>query len=148
MKASRNILLIEDDEDHAELLTRNANPSDKISRIGDGGEALDFLFGLEQSPTADRPDLIILDLKLPTADGTMILAKIKTDEKAKILGLHRIPVVIVTSSINPRDISNAYDNYTNSYLEKPRSPEGWAHLMRQIDEYWLTCNKSSLGLPS
>lgn len=133
------ILLIEDNEDHAELVKRSFEDNavaNKLIHIKDGGEAEKYLF--ENNEMKDRrnyPNLILLDLRLPKIDGLDILKKIKTDEKLK-----NIPVVVLTSSHAEKDLITAYTNYANSYLVKPLDFSKFTGMMKDLGFYWLGWN--------
>jgi CheY-like chemotaxis protein len=135
------ILLIEDDETHVMLITRafeDVKIRHEIHWMGSGDEALDYL--LRRSKYADpedspRPDLILLDLRLPVVDGHEILKEIKGSEHLKAL-----PVVILTTSRNDADIAKAYSNYANSYLVKPMGSDLFREMMTALGNYWLKWN--------
>jgi len=99
----------------------------------DGVEALAFLHRQGVYSDAPRPDLILLDLNLPKKDGRQVLADVKTD-----VNLRPIPVVILTSSAAPDDISKAYQLYANAYVTKPVGYDEFLLAMRQIEGTWLT----------
>ncbi|MCX6669715.1 MAG: response regulator [Methanothrix sp.] len=135
------ILLIEDDETHAMLITRafeDVKISHEIHWLCCGDEALDYLFHKgkfadpEDSP---RPDLILLDLRLPVVDGHDVLRAIKGSEDLKAL-----PVVILSTSQNKADIAKAYSNYANSYLVKPMGSDMFREMMDALGNYWLKWN--------
>lgn len=137
------ILLVEDNEDHAELVKRNLEEqaiAHVIYHVTDGEAALDYLFHrgvyLNES-VAPRPELILLDLRLPKIDGLSVLKEIKDCEDLKI-----IPTIILTSSESDADISSAYANYANSFLVKPMDFQNYTKLMQELGLYWLTCNTS------
>ncbi len=135
------ILLVEDDPAHAELVKRsleNHKVGNNIHHIFDGEEAVDFLLG--QNKYADpktrfRPNLILLDLRLPKIDGLEVLKMVKTSES-----LRKIPVVILTTSEAEKDIAQAYDNYANSYLVKPVDFDKFSELIEVMGFYWLMWN--------
>jgi len=136
MKAVK-ILLVEDNEDHAELvriaLDGKRLVEDFIHRK-DGEEALDFLF--EETDEYERPDLILLDLRLPKVDGLEVLKELKTNSKTR-----KIPTVILTTSNNEIDIARAYDYHANSYLVKPLDYRKLKQLINNLGEYWLEMNE-------
>ncbi len=140
---SLNILLVEDNEDHAELIQRSFRENqiaNKIYWVKDGEEALDYLF--QRGVYADNadcllPHLILLDLRLPKIDGIEVLKTIKTDDKLK-----SIPVVVLTSSESEKDIRKVYQYYANSYLVKPIDFQQFTRLMRDLGFYWLGWNKN------
>lgn len=132
------ILLVEDDPDHAELVVRileDNQVSNQIRHISDGEAALDYLF--QRGEYADekgnpRPHLVLLDLRLPRIDGLEVLRQIKTDEE-----LRRIPVVVLTSSQAESDIARASDHHVNSYLVKPVVFDDFRQMLRDLGFYWL-----------
>lgn len=136
-----DILLVEDNEDHAEIVRRSFSGhqvANTIHHVADGQAALDYL--LRQGEYADpkkspRPDVILLDLRLPKLDGLGVLHEIKQARE-----LHKIPVVVLTSSKDDADVSNAYDSYANSYLVKPLDFQKFTDLMRDLGFYWLGWN--------
>ncbi len=135
------ILLVEDNDDHAELIMRSFEIhriANKLVRVSDGEEALNYLFNKE--PFADKnqyskPNLILLDLRMPKVDGLEVLKEIKQHENLK-----KIPVVILTSSEAEIDIAKAYNNYVNSYLVKPLDFNKFSNLMNELGFYWLSWN--------
>lgn len=134
-----SILLIEDNEDHAELVKRSFEDNavaNKIRHLRDGEEAYKFLFeNMAIYEEDNMPNLILLDLRLPKIDGMEILKRIKTEEKLK-----NIPVVILTSSHAEKDLLLAYSNYANSYLVKPLDFSKFTLLMKDLGFYWLGWN--------
>jgi len=136
-----HILLVEDNEAHAELVIRSMRDqqvANKIHHVLDGEQALDYLFSRgkyashEDSP---RPNLILLDLRLPRVDGLEVLRTIKTAPD-----LLRIPVVILTSSDAETDIARSYDHHANSYVVKPLDFKTFTRLMKDLGFYWLGWN--------
>lgn len=135
------ILLVEDNEDHAEIVMRSFKAhqmAPPIHHVTDGETALDYLLRRgkycdpEQSP---RPSLILLDLRLPKVDGLEVLKEIKqTDE------LRGIPVVILTSSQAGNDVKMACDYHANSYVVKPLEFGKFTDLVRDLGSYWLGWN--------
>lgn len=139
--ATLKVLLIEDNDDHAEMIRRalGEHPqAPQIIHISDGESALDYLYrrGVWSDPDrSPRPHLILLDLRLPRVDGLDVLTTIKQSAE-----LHRIPVVILTTSSSERDVSRAYDAHANSYLVKPFGFTAFRDLMYDIGTYWLMRN--------
>ncbi len=138
------VLLVEDNDDHAELIRRTLSEHQRapqIVHISDGESALDYLYRRgtwndpDQSP---RPDVILLDLRLPRIDGLEVLTRVKQSAE-----LRHIPVIILTSSSADCDVSRAYGAHANSYLVKPFGFEELRNLMHDVGVYWLTHNKLS-----
>jgi two-component system, response regulator len=136
------ILLVEDDPNDVELTMRALQKhhlANKVFVVTDGAEALDFLFGMEKYAERERlpnPKVIFLDLKLPKIDGIEVLRRIKLDERTKT-----IPVVVLTSSQEERDIVNSYDLGVNSYIVKPVEFESFIQAVADLGFYWLLLNK-------
>jgi len=136
-----HILLVEDNEDHAELVIRGMRDqqvANTIHHVPDGEKALDYLFGRGAYADAGknpRPNLVLLDLRLPRVDGLEVLKTIKTTPE-----LLRIPVVILTSSEAENDIVQAFDYHANSYIVKPLDFKTFTRLMKDLGFYWLGWN--------
>ena len=141
-KSEIDVLLIEDNTYDAELTIkalREAKLNFNILTLSDGAEALDFLFSKGQYSErliSEIPKVIFLDLKLPKISGNIILGKIKTDKITK-----NIPVVVLTSSDQSRDIAETYDLGVNSYIVKPIEFEKFVDTVKGIGLYWLTLNR-------
>jgi two-component system response regulator len=142
-KNQRIILLVEDNPDD-EALTYHAleknNIMNKVVVARDGVEALDYLFGTGAYANRDlsvMPQVILLDLKLPKLNGLEVLKRIRGDDRTKLL-----PVVILTSSIEEKDLINGYKLGANSYIRKPVDFEQFAEAVRQLGLYWLVLNES------
>jgi CheY-like chemotaxis protein len=133
------ILLVEDDPGDV-LITREAFAENKVrnrlSVVTDGEAALAFLRRHGEFAEAPRPDLILLDLNLPRKPGHEVLAEIKTDPD-----LQRIPVVVLTTSDAEEDILRSYDLHANAYVTKPVDFDCFLHVVRQIDEFFVTVVK-------
>jgi CheY-like chemotaxis protein len=136
------ILLVEDDPAHAEIVRRNFvnfRMANRLMHVPDGQQALDYLFrrgefqDLEKSP---RPNLILLDLRLPKVDGLEVLTAVKADAE-----LARIPVVVLTTSAAEADMAKAYGSHANSYLVKPVDFPQFLKLMDALGYYWLVWNQ-------
>jgi two-component system response regulator len=143
---SRMILLVEDNPSDV-ALTRRALEKNGIANslvvAEDGQEALDYLFctGPHAARSIDdKPVVVLLDLKLPRIDGLEVLRRIRADERTR-----RIPVVILTSSREERDVAAGYDNGTNSYIRKPVEFEQFVEVVRQLGLYWLVINEAPPG---
>ena len=136
------ILLVEDNPNDEELtlyaLKKN-NVTNHIQVVRDGAEALEYLFctGAYAHRRIDNtPKVILLDLKLPKVDGLEVLERIKTDERTRIL-----PVVVLTSSQEERDIVESYQLGVNSYIVKPVDFEQFVEAVRQLGLYWMLLNQ-------
>jgi CheY-like chemotaxis protein len=135
------ILLVEDDDAHAEIVRRNFDRfriANRLMHVTDGQQALDYLYRRERfvdPGSSPSPDIILLDLRLPKVDGLEVLKTIKTDEV-----LRRIPVVVLTSSSAETDRTRAYDNKANSYLVKPVDFDQFTAMMDSFGYYWLAWN--------
>jgi two-component system, response regulator len=143
MSHENEILLIDDDEADVELALhalRGNKPANHTQVVRDGEEALHHLFGrgCEESRTTGRmPKLILLDLKLPKVDGIEVLRRIKSDPLTKF-----IPVVILTSSKEERDLVRSYDLGVNSYIQKPIDFDQFRKIVIQVGLYWLVINQA------
>jgi len=129
------ILLVEDDPDH-ELLTiralKKSNIANDIRVARDGEEAINLLFG--ENPLS--PQVILLDLKLPKLDGLEVLRRVRESESTRLL-----PVVVLTSSDEERDVVRSYQLGVNSYIRKPVNFNDFAEATRQLGMYWLILNE-------
>lgn len=135
------ILIVEDSAQDLELALRalkKANLTNRIEVCRDGADALDFIFcegKYSERNIEDGPRVILLDLKLPKVDGLEVLQKVKGDERTK-----KIPVVVLTSSREQRDIVESYNLGVNSYIVKPVNFEGFAKAVEELGMYWLLLN--------
>jgi CheY-like chemotaxis protein len=131
-----NILLVEDNPDHAELVRRSLEGFDTASllhHVEDGETALDYIFG--QGGYADRvrfpaPDLVLLDLRLPRMDGLEVLRHVKCHPT-----LHRTPIVVLTTSDAERDVAAAYEYHANSFVTKPVDLSRLSQLIQDLGFY-------------
>jgi CheY-like chemotaxis protein len=115
----------------------------RIQRVADGEAALDYLF--HQGSYADavvspRPNLALLDLRLPKVDGLEVLRRVKES-----VDLRSIPVVILTTSQAEMDVASAYELHANSYLVKPVDFDKFLEMMNTLGDYWLAWNRSPFG---
>ncbi|MBI3510685.1 MAG: response regulator [Bacteroidetes bacterium] len=137
------ILLVEDNPNDAEMTIRALHKNNLVNRlhhVKDGAEALDLLFRkgkYENTNGAVNPRLIILDLKLPKVDGLEVLRIIKADESLKT-----IPVVIMTSSREEKDIIEGYKLGVNSYVVKPVGFEFFVKAVSELGLYWMLLNEN------
>ena len=132
------ILLVEDDPDHEALAIRalrKANVANEIHVAHDGAEALEYL-NVAASAAKTMPQLVLLDLKLPKVDGLEVLRRIRSADKTALL-----PVVILTSSDEEKDIVSSYRLGVNSYIRKPVNFTDFAEATRQLGMYWLLLNQ-------
>ena len=136
------ILLVEDDPNDVELTLRvlsKNNLANKIHVVGDGEEALDFLFcrGKYGEREFDNPPKVVfLDLKLPKLNGLEVLRELKNDARTK-----PIPVVVMTSSREQRDLVAGYRLGVNSYIQKPIAFEEFQTVIKDLGYYWLVVNQ-------
>lgn len=134
----KTILLVEDNADDEQLTLRAMRQSEvpNIIRVArDGAEALDHLFGPTAGPKL--PDLVLLDLKLPKVSGLEVLQRIRQEESTKAL-----PIVILTSSDEEKDIVESYNLGANSYIRKPVDFDEFIDAVRQLGLYWLSMNRT------
>jgi len=135
------ILLVEDNPTDAELAIRalkKSNLANKLEWVKDGAEALDFLFATgsySERQIANGPKVILLDLRLPKVDGMEVLRRIKSDERTRT-----IPVVVLTSSKEDRDVAESYQLGVNSYISKPVEFDEFAKTVSELGLYWLLVN--------
>ena len=135
------ILLVEDnpgDEALALRALRKNNIGNQVVVARDGVEALDFLFGRGAHAgrdTREMPHVVLLDLKLPRVDGLEVLRQVRADARTRLL-----PVVVLTSSEEKRDLLASYDLGANSYVRKPVDFERFVEATRQLGLYWLALN--------
>jgi two-component system, response regulator len=132
------ILLVEDNPSDIALTLhafKKANIANEIHVARDGVEAFEMLFGDGGKPPIPLPKIILLDLKLPRVDGHTVLKRIKEDPTTQ-----RIPVVVLTSSAEERDVMKTYESGANSYIIKPVDFEQFTEAVRGIGRYWLEIN--------
>jgi two-component system response regulator len=143
------ILLVEDNPDDVELTLRafkRQSINNEVVVATDGQEALDYLFGAAKSAGGDTsglPAVILLDLKLPKIGGLEVLRRVRADARTKLL-----PVVILTSSKEERDLVEGYSLGANSYVRKPVDFVEFAEAVRTLGVYWLLVNQPAPPLGS
>jgi two-component system, response regulator len=141
-----DILLVEDSQDDIDLALhalRQGKLANSIFVVRDGEEALDFLFcrGQFSNRTFEHPPkLVLLDLKLPKIDGLQVLKQVKGDARTKT-----IPVVIMTSSKEERDLIEGYGSGVNSYIQKPVDFEQFRNTVKTLGMYWIVVNQPPLN---
>jgi CheY-like chemotaxis protein len=139
----KTILLVEDNPDDELLAIRALKKNNIMNEVvvaRDGSEALDYLFGAGAYAGRDMsvmPQIILLDLKLPKIDGLEVLRRLRKDERTKLL-----PVVVLTSSREERDLTECYSLGANSYIRKPVNFARFTEAIRQLGLYWLVLNES------
>lgn len=137
-----HILLVEDDPAHAEIVRRNLADfrlANRLTHVEDGQAALDYLFrqnGHTDPEKYPRPDLVLLDLRLPKVDGLEVLHQLKADTT-----LRSLPVVVLTTSSAEGDVLAAYGYGAGSYLAKPVDFEKFRRLLEAFGFYWLVWNQ-------
>ncbi|TLD39965.1 MAG: Response regulator [Candidatus Jettenia ecosi] len=143
MTNSKIILLVEDNPDDADLTLRalkKNNIMNEVIVVNDGVKALDYLFGTGDYAGRDMnvlPEVVLLDLKLPKINGLEVLQRLRTDGRTQLL-----PVVVLTSSNEERDLVDSYRFGANSYVQKPVEFNQFTEAIRQLGMYWLLLNKS------
>lgn len=148
MNTPLEILLVEDNPHDAELTIlalKKHHLANRLVHVVDGRAALDFLFGTGAYEGRDvelQPKVVLLDLKLPKVDGIEVLRQIRADERTK-----QLPVVILTSSRENRDVINAYQIGANSYIVKPVDFENFCAAVANMGQYWLLLNEIPLTKP-
>lgn len=137
------ILLVEDSANDRELMMRvlkKHNLANRVVTAKDGAEALDFVFAtgaFAKRNAAERPKVILLDLKLPKVDGLQVLRRIRADERTQL-----IPVVVLTSSQEEKDLVESYKLGVNSYVVKPIEFEDFVEAVSELGLYWAVLNKT------
>lgn len=142
MPPAKTILLVEDNPDDVELTLRafqRNNIGNEVIVASDGEEALDYLFATGKYKDRDsdvKPTVVLLDLKLPKVMGLDVLKRIRADERTR-----RLPVVVLTSSNEDRDIVTSYDLGANSFVRKPVDFAQFIDAARNLGLYWLVLNE-------
>jgi two-component system, response regulator len=141
------ILLVEDSAEDARLTLRalrKHNLANRVFHVKDGAEALDFIFA--KGEYADRdvanvPKVIFLDLKLPKVDGLQVLERIRSDGESRGVPIKSVPVVVLTSSKEERDVVESYKLGVNSYIVKPVEFDKFVKAVSDVGLYWLLLNQ-------
>jgi CheY-like chemotaxis protein len=139
------ILLVEDNRADADLLTevmKEAKVVNRMSVVTDGVEAMSYLRRRGRYSKAVRPDLILLDLKLPKKDGREVLAEIKKDPE-----LRRIPVIVLTTSRAETDVVKSYYLHANCYISKPVDLDRYIEVVKGIEDFWLSIARLPTARP-
>lgn len=137
----KTILLVEDNPDDEELTRlafEESHVANELVVVRDGEEALEYLFCTDRYASrdiAERPQLILLDLKLPKVDGHEVLERIRADPRTKY-----IPVVVMTTSREESDLIASYDEGANSFIQKPVDFVSFGEAVRHVGLYWLVLN--------
>ena len=137
----KSILLIEDNLDDEALTLRALRKhdlADEVVVVRDGAEALAFFYEATRAGDEHLPELVLLDLKLPKVDGLQVLKILRDDAHTR-----RLPVVVLSSSSEERDIVQSYDLGANSYIRKPVDFAEFSEAVRQLGIYWLCLNEPS-----
>jgi CheY-like chemotaxis protein len=146
VRQALEVLLVEDSSTDAELCIRTLRKrgvANNIRWLKDGAEALEFLFGPEADKQAEPlPRLILLDLHLPKVSGLEVLARIKSNERTR-----SVPVVVLTSSKEDRDLTESYGLGVNSYVAKPVAFDAFVEIVSQTGLYWLVVNQACHQTP-
>lgn len=140
--SDKMILLVEDNPDDEALTIRALNKNkiaNNLAVVRDGVEALDFLFCTgsysDRNPN-EKPEVVLLDLKLPKVDGLEVLRRIRADERTRLL-----PVVVLTASKEEQDLVKSYSLGANSYIRKPVDFSQFVEAIHQLGMYWLVLNE-------
>jgi len=148
MTRSQIVMLVEDRSDDVELAClalEKCKVAKEIVTVRDGQEALDYLFGTGDHAGREAtrlPEIVLLDLKLPRVDGLEVLRRMRADARTR-----RIPVVVLTSSNEERDVCASYELGANSFVRKPVDFSQFAEAMRQLGQYWLVLNQPAAAGP-
>lgn len=139
-----DVLLVEDNYDDANLVIRELKKrklANNLIHLTDGEQALAFIFGREQfaeRKVNDKPKVILLDLKMPKVDGLQVLREIRKDDRTKF-----IPVVVMTSSAEDRDVIESYNLGVNAYVVKPVDFERFSSVVADLGMFWILVNRTA-----
>jgi CheY-like chemotaxis protein len=125
-----SIVMVEDDEGHARLIEKNlrrAGIGNDLTHIENGAKAIDYFFGKEGGNTKQQQTLVLLDLNLPEIDGYEIIRRLKNDDRTKA-----IPIIVLTTTDNPREIDRCYELGCNVYITKPVEYENFSDAIRKL----------------
>lgn len=139
----KHLLVVEDNPAHARLLLMQLAQFGQqftVDKVEDGEQALDYVYQRGAYAGRPRPDLILLDLKLPRLDGHEVLHQLKKDQN-----LMSIPVVMLTTSASEGDMVRAYQECVNSYLVKPMDWDQFTEMVRLMGQYWCDWNQAPQG---
>jgi two-component system response regulator len=137
------ILLVEDNQDDVDLTLRalaRHNVANEVTVVRDGAEALDFVFARGQYSSRDPsalPRLILLDINLPKLSGLQVLQELRSNQLTRM-----VPVVMLTTSSQERDVVDSYTHGANSYVQKPIDFQEFAEAVKQLGVYWLLVNQT------
>ena len=129
------VLLVEDNPADVRLLQeafRESKEPHEIHTVADGEQAIEFVYRRNGYADKPRPDLVLLDINLPKRSGHDVLAAVKNEPK-----LRSIPVIMLTSSKSPKDITAAYDGHANAYLQKPTELAEYFDVVATVKQFWL-----------
>ena len=129
-----DILIVDDDPGDRRLVAEaliDSKRASKVHAVGDGDEALDYLRGKGTHKKAQRPDLVLLDLNMPRKDGFATLEDIRADR-----ALTDLPVIILTTSSDERDVQKAYRLHASCFVSKPTKLDDFARVLREIEAFW------------
>jgi len=141
--SNKFILLVEDNSDDVELTLRalrKNNIANEVVVSCDGADAMEYVTGTgrhDGRATTDRPEVVLLDLKLPKLDGLEVLRAIRADPRTRLL-----PVVVLTSSAEEADVIASYNFGANSFIHKPLDFDQFVEAIRQLGLYWLVLNQA------
>ena len=145
MKKELTIILAEDDEGHATLIKRNLQRSGLLNEIihfRDGQETLDYLYKAKEVNGDNIPSLLLLDIKMPKIDGIEVLKKVKTNNQLK-----KMPVIMITTTDDPREINMCHELGCNNYITKPVDYNKFVDAIRKLGLFLLVVELPDMGVP-